>query len=198
MKKQLTRSLFIGLAALLILTGCSLLGGDATQDWTVFAIEEEPEIDIQFRLPPEWLVDYAPSIEQVGQWEIALIPPYCESGQEEEFADNCISLTVNIKAVSNFSKPEFLSFASSNILLNRTGGEETIMMGQNTIEVGELSIQRFNHKLFIGEQEVQMSIYFFETDSAYYAFITELPYAEREGDVANQFNLLLNSLEEIN
>ena len=198
MGKQLTRTLMIGLAALLILTGCSLLGGEDTQDWTVFAIEEEPEIDIQFRLPPEWRVDYAPSIEQIGQWEVVLMPPYCASDQEEEFGDNCISLTINIKEISDFSKPDFLTFASQNITLNQTGSEETIMMGQNSFEVDGIRIERFNHKLFVGEQEIQMSIYFFETDSAYYSFISELPYAEREGEVAQRFDLLLNSIEEIN
>jgi len=196
MRKHIIKIAFTGLIALLILTGCSIFSGDKTQDWTVFAIEEEPAIDVQFKLPPQWHVDYAPSIEKIGQWEIALVPPRCAEDQEEDYADNCVSLTVNIKALSDFDKNEFLTFASQNITLNPSGGEETIMMGQNTFEVEELTIQRFNHKLFIGDQEVQMSIYFFETDSSAYSFITELPYDEREGDVAEEFNLLLNSLEE--
>jgi hypothetical protein len=190
--------MLIGLAVLLILTGCGLLDRDATEDWTVFAIEEEPEIDIQFRLPPAWRVDYAPSLEQIGQWEVVLMPPYCASDQEEEYGDNCISMTINIKEISDFSKQDFLNFASANITLNQTGGEQTLMMGQNSFDVNGITVQRFNHKLFIGEKEVQMSIFFFETDSAYYSFITELPYDEREGDVASEFDLLLNSIEQIN
>ncbi len=197
MRKQLIRTALIGLTVLLLLTGCGLLGGADTQDWNTFAIEEEPAIDVQFKLPPQWHVDYAPSIQNIGQWEIALVPPRCEADQEEDYADNCISLTVSIKALSDFDKNEFLTFASQNITLNPSGGEETIMMGQNSFEVDGLTIQRFNHKLFIGEQEVQMSIYFFETDSSAYSFITELPYDERQGEVAAQFDLLLNSLEEI-
>lgn len=196
MRKQLTRTVILGLIALLLLTSCDLLGSNATQDWKTFAIEEEPDIDIQFKLPPEWGVDYAPSPQEIGHWEIALVPPRCAEDQEQDFADNCISLTVNIKGISDFEKTEFLTFASQNITLNQSGEEETIMMGQNTFEVGDLTLQRFNHKLFIGQNEIQMSIFFFETDSAYYIFITELPYDEREGEVAEQFDLLLNSLEE--
>jgi hypothetical protein len=198
MRQQQKRTILIGLIALVMLTGCGLLGGDSTQDWKAFAIEEEPAIDIQFRLPPKWQADYAPSVENIGQWEIALIPPRCAEDQEEDYADNCISLTVNLKELSDFNKNEFLTFASQNITLNQTGDEATILMGQNTFEVNGLSIQRFNHKLYIGEQEVQMSLLFFETEGAYYTFITELPYAEREGEVADQFDLLINSLEERN
>ena len=198
MRKRPTQILLTGLTALLLLTGCGLLGRENTQAWTTFAIEEEPAIDIQFKLPPQWHVDYAPAIEKVGQWEIALVPPRCAEDQEEDYADNCVSLTVNIKEISDFDKNEFLTFASENIVLNPSGGEQTIMMGQNAFEVDGITIQRFNHKLFIGEGEVQMSIYFFETDSAFYSFITELPYAEREGEVAQAFDLLLNSIEEIN
>ena len=198
MQKHLTRTAFIGLIALLLLSSCDLLGSSATQDWKVFAIEEEPDIDIQFPLPPEWQVDYAPSVQVIGQWEIALVPPRCAEEQEADYADNCVSLTVNIKEISDFNKNEFLTFASQNITLNQSGDEETIMMGQKAFEVGDLTVQRFNHKLFIGQEEVQMSIFFFETDSAYYTFITELPYDEREGNVAQNFDLLLNNLEELN
>ena len=197
MRKQLTRIAFIGLIAVLLLSGCDLLGGNATQDWKIFAIEEEPDIDIQFPLPPEWQVDYAPSVQEIGQWEIALVPPRCAEDQEQDYADNCVSLTVKIKEISDFNKNEFLSFASQSITLNQSGDEATIMMGQNTFEAGDVTIQRFNHKVFIGEQEIQMSIFFFETDSAYYTFITELPYDQREGDVAEQFDLILNNLEEL-
>jgi hypothetical protein len=196
MQKQLPKIAFTGLIALIILTSCSIFGGDKTQDWTVFAIEEAPDIDVQFKLPPQWHVDYAPSFENIGQWEVVLVPPRCEEDQEEDFADNCISLTINLKALSDFNKNEFLTFASQNITLNQSGSEETIMMGQKAFEVNGITIQRFNHKLFIGDQAVQMSIYFFETDSSYYSFITELPYDEREGQAAQNFDLLLNSLEE--
>lgn len=196
MRKQIKRTLFIGLVTLLLLTGCGILGGQPTKDWKIFAIEEEPEIDIQFRLPPEWLVDYTPSAENIGQWDLVLIPPRCASDQEEDYADNCISLTVNLKGISAFDKADFLAFASQGITLNQTGSEKTIMMSQDSFEVGEITVQRFNHKLLIGEEEVQMSLLFFETDSAYYTFIAELPYEEREGEVADKFDLLVNSLAE--
>lgn len=193
MQKQRRTMLLTALIALLILSACSTIG--ATRDWQVFAIEEEPAIDIQFRLPPEWYVDYAPTVNTPGQWDIALVPPKCSSGQETDFEDNCISLTAYIKDRSEFNKPEFLSFASQNITLNPSGTEETLMMGQNTFEVDDLSVQRFNHKVFIGEDEIQMSIFFFETDSAYYAFISEFPYDEREGQAAKNFDRLIESIE---
>ena len=195
MQRRHKSMLLTGLIALLILSACSSIG--ATRDWKVFAIEEEPAIDIQFRLPPDWYVDYAPTPNTPGQWDIALVPPKCSSGQETDFEDNCISLTAYIKGVSEFNKPEFLTFASQNITLNESESEETLMMGQNTFEVDGLSIQRFNHKVFIGEDEIQMSIFFFETDSAYYVFISEFPYDERDGQAAENFSLLIESIEVI-
>lgn len=196
MQKQRRIMLLTGMIALLILSACSTNG--ATSDWHVFAIEEEPAIDIQFRLPPEWYVDYAPTVNTPGQWDIALVPPKCSSDQETAFEDNCITLTAYIKDLASFNKPDFLSFASQNITLNPSGSEETLMMGQNTFEVDGLTMQRFNHKVFIGEDEIQMSILFFETDSAYYAFISEFPYDEQDGQAAENFNRLVESITTVN
>ncbi len=197
MRKQLTRTAMISLIALLVLTGCNLLGKESTQDWKVFAINEEPAIDIQFRLPPEWRVDYAPSMEQNGLWEVLLTPPKCKSDQVQDYADNCVNLTANIKGQSDFDKNDFIGFASQSITLNESGTEETLMMGQNSFEVNGITIRRFNHKLFIGEQDVQMSFLFFETEGAYYTFVIEMPYDERDGKMAAQFDLLVSSLKVI-
>ena len=164
------------------------------EDWKVFAIEEYPPIDIQFRLPPRWHVDYAPTAEIPGQWEVALVPPLCSKDQETEYADNCIALTITIKGEADFDKLDFLSVISQSMTLNQSGGEETIFMGQNNFEVNGLTVQRYNHKLFIGEEEVQMSFFFIETESAYYLFVSELPYDQREGEVAGQFNRLIESI----
>ena len=193
MQKHRKTMLLTGLIALIVLSACS--PNRATRDWNVFSIEEEPAIDIQFRIPPEWYVDYAPTVNTPGQWDIALVPPKCSSEQETEFEDNCISLTAYIKNLADFNKPQFLSFASQNITLNPSESEETLMMGQNTFEVNGLSVQRFNHKVFVGEEEIQMSILFFETDSAYYAFISEFPYDEQDGQAAENFNRLVESIE---
>jgi len=187
--------ILLGLIALFILSACS--PKVSTEDWKVFTISEEPAINIQFRLPPEWYVDYAPKIDVPGQWDVALVPPRCAEDQQTDFEDNCISLTIHLKETSAFDKPGFLAFASQSITLNQSGTEKTIMMGQTTSEVDGLTLQRYNHKFMIGEDEVQMSLLFFETDSAYYIFISELPYDEREGEVAALFDLLIGSIEVI-
>ena len=69
-------------------------------------------------------------------------------------------------------------------------------MGQNTFTVDGLQVQRFNHKVFVGEEELQLSFYFFETNQAYYTFLTEFRYDEREdGEAPQNFELLFESIE---
>jgi len=187
--------ILLGLIALLILSACT--PKVSTKDWKVFTISEEPAINIQFRLPPDWYVDYTPKIDLPGQWDVALVPPRCASDQPADFVDYCITLTIHLKETSGFDKTGFLALASQSITLNQSGTEKTIMMGQNTFDVDGLTFQRYNHKFLIGEDEVQMSFLFFETDSAYYVFVTELPYDEREGDVATLLDLMIGSIEVI-
>lgn len=193
MPKNIKNTLFAGIILILILSACS-----PTRDWKVFAIEEEPGIDIQFRLPPDWLVDYAPSPNTPGQWDVLLAPPKCAADQEINFADNCVNLTIYIKDQADYDQQESIAFASQSFALNESGSEKTVLMGQNTFKVDGLEVQRFNHKVFIGEDEVQLSFYFFETEQAYYTFLTEFPYDEREeGEAARNFDLLLESIEVI-
>lgn len=184
-----------GLIFLVILSACG--SRSVTRDWNTFEIQEEPAIDINFKLPPGWHVDYAPTEDVPGQWDVALVPPFCASDQETEFSDNCISLTIQIKGQSNFDKQEFLDLVSKSMTLNESGSEETILMGQNNFKVGGLTLYRYNHKFFIGEEEEQLSFIFFETDGAYYYFVSELPYSEREGEVAQQMDQLIQSIEVI-
>ncbi len=193
-KRPLLHTIIFTLISLIVLTACNT--GTSTKDWSVFAIEEEPAIDIQFRLPPEWVVDYAPLAAVPGQWDVALVPPYCAADQEKVFADNCITLTIHTKDITNFDKKAYLASVGRDMVLTETGSEKTMLMSQNILEVNDLTIQRFNHKFYIGEDEVQLSFLFFETDSAYYSFAIELPYDERDGDVADLFNKLLGSIEE--
>ena len=192
MPKRIHKIMFIGLVALLSLSACST--NPAIEDWKIFDIAQEPRIDIVFRLPPDWFVDYAPVVDTPGKWNVILIPPKCAPDQATEFEDNCVNLSIYLKGETDFDKQSFLAFASQNIILNQTGTEKTIMMGQNTFEVNGLTVQRYNHKLFIGEQEVQMSFLFFETENAFYTLISEIPYEEREGSLAEEIDLLVNSI----
>ena len=193
MQKQLKVNLLIGLVALLTLTACS--GNAATRDWKVFAIEEEPAIDIQFRLPPEWQVDYAPLVNAPGQWEVVLVPPRCSTNQEQDFEFNCISLSIHIKNMADFDRDEFIAQISQNIPLNPAGSDTSAFLGEQTFEVDGLNIQRFNHKIESPTREAQVSIFSLETDNAHYTFFTNFDFDEREGDVAKTFDLLLGSIE---
>ncbi|MEJ2448825.1 MAG: hypothetical protein P8Y37_12920, partial [Anaerolineales bacterium] len=97
-----------------------------------------------------------------------------------------------------FDKGNFLTVVSKSMVLNQSGTESTTLMGQDTFTVDGLTIQRFNHSLYIGEQEIQMQILFFETDSAYFIFTSKFDYDERDGDTAQLYNLLIQSIEVIN
>ncbi len=192
MKKHINVIIFWGLIMLVILSACG--SGNPTRDWNTFEIQEEPAIDITFKLPPGWHVDYAPTADVPGQWDVALVPPLCSSDQETEFSDNCISLTIQIKGQADFDKQEFLDLVSQSMTLNETGSEKTILMGQNNFKVGSLTLYRYDHKFFIGDAEEQLSFIFFETDGAYYYFASELPYAERDGETAQQLDQLIQSI----
>ena len=196
MQKRFKATIFGVLILLLTLSACK--ANPSTNDWKTFEIQEEPAIDVTFKLPPGWHVDYAPTVDIPGQWDVALVPPLCSVDQGSEYSDNCISLTIQIKGQSDFDKQEFMNFVSQSITLNQTGEEKTILMGQNNFKVGSLTVYRYNHKLFIGEEEVQMSFIFFETDGAYYYFVSELPYPERDGEIAQELDLLIQSVEVIN
>ncbi len=60
-----------------------------------------------------------------------------------------------------------------------------------------LDLQRHDHKLLLEDEEVQLSFIFFETENAYYYFIAEVPYDERQDDVAKKFDLMIETLETI-
>ncbi len=193
MQKRLTALLMIGTVMLLTFSACT--PKIPVEQWTIFSIEEKSAIDIHFRLPPEWQVSYEPNEETFGQWDVPLVPPLCSKSQETEFAEDCITLTVMIKDEAEFDKSELLSIIKQSMTLRQINAEETIFMGQHRIELDDVSLERYNHKFFIGEQAMQMSFIFFETEGAYYLFVSELPYDERDGAVAEQFSTLLNSIE---
>ncbi len=195
MNKRLSTLIIASLVIVMLLSAC---GANATRDWKVFAIEEEPAIDIQFRLPPEWYVDYSPEPDRPGEWKIIMAPPFCAEDQETKYEDNCVRLMVQIKEETSFDKDEFLALISTAISLNQAETEETMLMSQTRSEVNGIEMQQFNHKIATGEEAVLMQILFFETDSAYYYFIAEFPYEEREGPTADQFDLMVGSVEEIN
>ena len=113
MPKTIKTTLFVGIIILLILSACS-----PTRDWKIFAIEEEPGIDIQFRLPPEWRVDYSPSPNTPGQWEILLVPPKCAEDQQTNYGDICVNLTIYIKEQADYDQQESIAFASQSFALN--------------------------------------------------------------------------------
>jgi hypothetical protein len=193
--KKTHRLTFISLLIALLLAGCA---NNPTEDWKAFQIEEEPALDITFRLPPEWYVDYAPVPDRPGEWNIALVPPMCAEDQETEYEDNCVSLTAQIKSLTDFDKEDFLALVSSSMTLNQSQTEESVLISQTKFEVGGLDMERFNHKVFIGDSEVLLTVIFFETDSAFYYFVAEFPYEEREGPITDRFNLMVESIQETN
>lgn len=192
MHKRIKIALIIGLAAMLILSACA---GDATRDWKVFDIEEEPAINIQFRLPPRWLVDYEPHRTQPGRWDIVLVPPKCVPEQEVEYQQNCISMVAHIKGISTFNKEAFLELSSGDIPLGQERGQSAVLLSQDTIRVNRLEVTKFNHLISSPLGEVEMSTSFLETDSAYFTFITSFAYGEDDFETAENFNLLLRSIE---
>lgn len=192
MHKRVKIALIISLAAILILSACT---SDATKDWKVFTIEEEPAINIQFRLPPRWLVDYEPHRTQPGRWDIKLLPPRCVPEQEVDYQQNCVSLVAHIKGVSSFNKEAFIELSSGDIPLGQERGQSAVLLSQDTFRVNRLEVSRFNHLISSPLGEVEMSTGFFETDSAYFTFITSFPYEEKDFEAAENFDLLLRSVK---
>ena len=193
MHKRIKFTLLLCLVMLLTLSACS--GDDATQDWKVFTIEQEPGFDIQFRLPPRWLVDYAPTRDKPGQWDITLVPPKCSPDQEVEFLQNCVTLIAHIKGPSTFNKEAFLELTSGDISLSPDGSQTAKLMGRDSFRVNRINVEEFNHLITTSLGDVEMSAYFFETNSAYYTFITNLPYGAPESEVDQNFDLMLRSVE---
>ena len=195
MKKRLFVTLIAVMLLALMLSACQTTE-DPTANWKVFQIEEEPAIDIQFRLPPKWYVDYAPVPDRPGEWDIALVPPYCAEDQEEEFADNCISLTVVIKGKGDFDPETFKTLVSKGITLNQSQTEESILISQDVEDVNGILMHHYHHKVMIGEDAVSLTIIFFETDSAYYYAMAEFPYDE-ENEAMDQYQLMIESISVI-
>ena len=193
MKKRTIIALVISLAAILILSACA--SDSATRDWKVFSIEEEPAINIQFRLPPRWLVDYAPHATQPGRWDIVLVPPRCVPEQEIDHQQNCVSLVAHIKGISTFNKESFIELSSGDIPLGQERGQSAVLLNQETTRVNRIDVTRYNHLISSPLGEVQMSTIFFETDSAYYTFITSFPYNDDSFEAVENFDLLLRSLK---
>lgn len=192
MHKQVKIALLITLLALLTLSACTR---DTTRDWKIFSIEEEPAINIQFRLPPRWLVDYAPHHTQPGRWDIVLVPPRCVPEQEVDYQENCVSLVAHIKGTSSFNKEAFFDLTSRDIPLGQERGQSAVLLSQDTFRVNRLEVNQFNHLISSPLGEVQMSTAFFETDSAYFTFITSFPYGDNDFEAVKNFDLLLRSLE---
>lgn len=193
MRKRFKFALIISLAAVLILSACTT--SDRTQDWKTFTVEEDPDINIQFRLPPRWLVDYEPHRTQSGRWDITLVPPRCVPEQEVDHQQNCVSLVAHVKDTSTFNKEAFLELTSGDITLGQERGQSAVLLNQDTFRVNRLTINQFNHLISSPLGEVEMSTYFFETDSAYFTFITSFPYEEPDFEAVENFELLLSSLE---
>ncbi len=195
MQKTFKKISLITLLALSFLAACN--AKTRTGDWEVFAINEVPAIDVQFRVPPDWYVEYAPRADKGGQWGVALIPPKCSSDQETPYSNNCISLTIALKDQTEFDKAGFLSLISESIPIKDTEDEQTTLINQEDFKVNGIDLQRHDHKMLVEDEEVQLSFIFFETENAYYYFIAEVPYDERQDDVAKNFDLMIETLETI-
>lgn len=191
MRLRTKLTLIISLAVLLFLPACN----DATSEWKRFSIDQEPALNIEFRLPPAWLIDFAPTRDKPGQWEVTLVPPKCIPDQEIDFQKNCVTLVAHIKDVSTFSKDAFFELTNGDIPLSQDGEQLAVLLGQNNFRVNRIKVNQFNHLITTAEGEVQMSTYFFETDSAYFIFITNFPYGQAENEAIENFELLLGSLK---
>ncbi len=195
MHKRIQFTLLISLVGLLILSACS--GSAETEDWKVFTIEQEPAFDIQFRLPPGWLVDYAPNRDKPGQWDVILVPPKCSPDQEIDYQENCVNLVAHIKGTSTFNEDDFMDLISGDILLGQASGQTARLLGQDDFRVNRLKVSRFDHLIVTALGEVQMSTFFFETDQSYYTFITNFPYGEAQIATIENFDLMLGSVKAV-
>jgi len=195
MQRTFKKISLITLLALSFLAACN--ANTRTGDWKMFAINEEPAIDIQFKVPPDWYVEYSPRADKGGQWGVALMPPKCSSDQETPYSNNCISLTIALKDQTEFDRAGFLSLISESIPIKDTEDEQTTLINQEDFKVNGIDLQRHDHKMLVEDEEVQLSFIFFETENAYYYFIAEVPYDERQSDLAKNFDLMIETLEEI-
>ncbi|HOM68106.1 MAG TPA: hypothetical protein PLA02_00650 [Brevefilum fermentans] len=193
MQRRKILTFIFSLMSLLILTSCN--SNKETADWKVFRIDQEPALNIEFRLPPGWLVDYAPNRDKPGQWEVTLVPPKCTPTQEVEFQNNCITLVAHIKEKSTFSKEAFVELTGSDIPLSIDGSRSALFLGLESFRVNRIKVERYNHLIKSVNGNVHMSTYFFETDSAYFIFITNFPYEQAENETLDNFGLLLESLK---
>jgi hypothetical protein len=130
----------------------------------------------------------------IGQWKVTLMPPRCSPGQIAEYEKDCITLTAYIKGEAEFKEDEVLALVSENIPISVEEQAESILMGQNSFEVNGLRLQRFDHKIYSSTGEMQMSIIYFQTDSAYYLIKADYPYNERDGETAQEFQKILESI----
>lgn len=192
-KKELL-SLIFTMLIIMILTACGQT--PSTANWDLFTIEEAVGFDIQFQVPPDWETNYILPMETaLGQWKVTLTPPRCTSDQIAEYEEDCISLTAYIKGEAEFEEDAVLALISQNIPLDQEGAAESILMGQTSFEVDGLTIKRFNHKLASTIGEVQLSYYYFQTENAYYTIMANFPYDERDGETAQEFQKILESVE---
>jgi hypothetical protein len=192
MHKRQHMTLTLGLLVFLMLSACSQ--DINTSGWEEFTIEEAPGFDIQFLIPSDWESNYLLPMETApGQWRVLLTPPRCSSDQSEDYGESCIILTAYVKGEAEFDENEVLALISENIPLSQDGAE-SILMGQTSLDVNGLTIQRYTHKINSANGEVQLSYYYFQTDSAYYTIMADFPYDEREDRVAEQFQAVLQSI----
>jgi hypothetical protein len=192
MHKRQHITLTLGLLVFLMLSACNQIID--TSGWEEFTIEEAPGFDIQFLIPSDWESNYLLPMETApGQWRVLLTPPRCSSDQSEDYGESCIILTAYVKGEAEFNEDEVLALISQNIPLSQDGAE-SILMGQSSFEVDGLTIQRYTHKINSANGEVQLSYYYFQTDSAYYTIMADFPYDEREDRVAEQFQAVLQSI----
>lgn len=195
MQRRKILTFIFSLMSLLILTSCNT--SKETADWKVFRIDQEPALNIEFHLPPGWLVDYAPNRDNPGQWEVTLVPPQCTPTQEIAYQQNCVTLIAHIKDVSTFDRDAFFDVTGKDILLSYDGSKTALYLGHETFRVNHLKVHRFNHLIESAKGRVQMSTYFFETKSAYFTFITNFPHNQPDNETLDNFNLMLGSLKKI-
>jgi hypothetical protein len=196
MQKRKLLTLIIGWVIILMLSACNQTVD--LSNWENFTIEGAPGFDIQFSIPPEWKTNYILPMElAIGQWKVILTPPRCSLEQSADYAEECIDMMAYIKGEAEFEEDEVLALISQNISLSDETDAESILIGQTSFDVNGLTIRRYNHKISTDAGDMQMSIYYFQTDNANYTIMTHFPYDEREGEVAEQFQSVLESIQVI-
>ena len=190
-----SKALYIGVVALLILSACSSGAAIDTTSWETFRVEEAPGFDLQFMLPPDW--DYAlqpPTEDLPGIWNMVIATPQCSTANDTSYSDYCINLTAYVKDEADFDKEEILAYISEAISVVEDDSIKSILIGQTSTEINGVSIQRFNHKITNPERDIQMAIFFLESNHAYYLIIYSVPYEEKEGEFAMTFQKVLETI----